>query len=93
MYDVRRTMYDCDYSALCAGRRSRGERALMELCAGRWRLSLLPLSLDCVKLPMPVLQKPAKNDMLKEMVHKLATSPLLVEWGIEALFLICQLLL
>ncbi len=41
----------------------------------------------------PVLQKPAKKDMLKELEHKLATSPLLVEWEIEVIFLICQLLL
>ena len=36
-------MHDLDFSARCAGKRSRGERDVMELCAGmtrkgRWRL-------------------------------------------------------
>ncbi len=37
--------------------------------------------------------KAGKNNMKQVYTDKLATSPLLVEWGIEALFLICQLLL
>ena len=42
---------------------------------------------------MPVLQKPAHKKMIKIKCNAMAISPLLMEWVIEALFLMYHLLL
>ena len=46
-----------------------------------------------VRIPPPVRQKPATDMIIPIRGNKLATSPLLVEWVIELLFLMYQLLL
>ena len=94
MYDVGCTMYDCDYSALCAGIFAKQVRTRVdEAVRGVWRRFRGCFSCWVVVQSDRRFGKIRQNNMKKTVMYTLATSPLLVEWVIESLFLMYQLLL
>ena len=64
-----------------------------EAVRGVWRRFRCCLSCWIVVQSPRRFCKSRQNNMKKTVMYTLDTSPLLVEWVIESLFLICQLLL